>query len=171
MASIDASSSLARTDHLTWDEFFISLAFLSAMRSKDPSTQVGACIVDDDHRVVSLGYNGFPLGCGDDKLPWARTSDNGELFTKYPYVVHAEANAIMNKNSASTKNCRMYVALFPCNECAKLIIQARIKEVIYVSDKYHDKNPFIASRKMLDMAGVSIRQFTPCKKEIRISFE
>jgi dCMP deaminase len=161
----------ARTDHLTWDEFFISLAFLSAMRSKDPSTQVGACIVDKEQRVLSIGYNGFPNGCSDDKLPWARTSDQGELFTKYPYVCHAEMNAIMNKNSASTKGCKMYVALFPCNECAKLIIQAGIIEVIYVSDKYHDSNPFIASRKLLELAGVATRQFIPTKKEIRISFE
>jgi dCMP deaminase len=139
------------------------------MRSKDPNTQVGACIVDSDQHIVGVGYNGFPRGCSDDALPWARSAAS-ELDTKYPYVCHAEMNAIMNRNAASTKNCRMYVALFPCNDCAKLIIQGGISEVIYVSDKYHDSTPFVASRRLLDMAGVTYRQFVPAK-EVVIRFD
>ncbi|KAG7392201.1 hypothetical protein PHYBOEH_006455 [Phytophthora boehmeriae] len=113
-----------RTDYLSWDDYFMSVAFLSAMRSKDPSTQVGACIVNPEKKIVGIGYNGFPNGCDDDDLPWARESaTNSPLDTKYPYVCHAEMNAILNKNSTDVKGCTIYVALFPCNECAKLIIQ------------------------------------------------
>ena len=121
------------------------IAFLSAMRSKDPSTQVGACIVNDENKIVGIGYNGFPRGCNDAKLPWSRTG-NTSLDTKYPYVCHAEMNAILNKNEANITGSRMYVALFPCNDCAKLIIQSGIKEVIYLDDKYHDTEQTKASR-------------------------
>ena len=144
-----------RKDYLSWDEYFMAVAMLSGMRSKDPNTQVGACVANSQNKIVGVGYNGFPWGCSDDELPWARTGDL--LDTKYPYVCHAELNAIMNKNSADVKGCKMFVALFPCNECAKLIIQSGLAEVVYVSDKYHDKPEMIASRRLLDMAGVKHR--------------
>jgi len=159
-----------REEYLEWSEYFLAVSFLSAMRSKDPATQVGACIVNDDKRIVGIGYNGFPRGCPDEKLPWGKTSKN-ELDTKYMYVCHAEMNAIMNKNSASVEGCTMYVALFPCNECAKMIIQAGIKEVIYYSDKHAEKNSTIASKRLLDMAGVPYKQFVPKMKRIVIDFE
>ncbi|XP_075053383.1 deoxycytidylate deaminase isoform X3 [Mixophyes fleayi] len=142
-----------REDYLEWCEYFMAVAFLSAQRSKDPSSQVGACIVNPENKIVGIGYNGMPNGCHDDVLPWARTAKD-KLDTKYPYVCHAELNAIMNKNSSDVKGCVMYVALFPCNECAKLIIQAGIKEVIYMSDKYHDSPEMKASRHMLDLTGI-----------------
>eukprot|EP00605_Chrysophyceae_sp_TOSAG23-4_P002991 GSChrysophyteH1.ASY1.ANO1.3294.1 assembled CDS len=165
------SSVSKRTDALTWDDFFMSTAFLSSMRSKDPSTQVGACIVNKDKRIVGIGYNGFPKNCDDDALPWARTSSSGdELDTKYPYVCHAEMNAILNRNSSSLENCSIYVGLFPCNECAKMIIQSGITEVVYYSDKYKSAKNMIASRILLDMAGVKQRQYTPRQAQIDITF-
>ncbi len=144
-----------RQNYLDWDETFMLMNDLIAHRSKDPSTQVGACIVDDNHVIVGLGYNGFPRGCHDDQLPWTR-----EDGAKYPYIVHAEANAVMNANN-SVAGCRIYVSLFPCNECAKIIIQSGITEVIYNSDKYAEQEIFKASRKLLTMAGVTLRQYTP----------
>ncbi|CAM9625499.1 unnamed protein product [Pylaiella littoralis] len=158
-----------RTDFLVWDDYFMSVAFLSAMRSKDPSTQVGACIVNEDRRIVGIGYNGFPMGCSDDDLPWARQAGD-ELDTKYPYVCHAEMNAILNKNSADVKGCLIYVALFPCNECAKLIIQSGIREVVYLSDKYHETTSMKASRRLFDLAGVKCRQHVPSEDKITIDF-
>ncbi|XP_077575337.1 deoxycytidylate deaminase [Stigmatopora nigra] len=158
-----------REDYLEWPEYFMAVAFLSAQRSKDPSSQVGACIVNQENKIVGIGYNGMPNGCHDDQLPWARSADD-RLDTKYPYVCHAELNAIMNKNSADVKGCTMYVALFPCNECAKLIIQAGIKEVVYLSDKYHDKLEMIASRRLLDMAKIQYKQFEPKRTKIVIDF-
>jgi len=130
------------------------------MRSKDPNTQVGACIVNADKRIVGIGYNGFPRGCSDEELPWAREAEN-PLDTKYPYVCHAEMNAILNKNSADVKGCSIFVALFPCNECAKLIIQSGISEVVYLSDKYAATVPVIASRRLLEMAKVRLRHHIP----------
>ncbi|CAM9407797.1 unnamed protein product [Phaeothamnion confervicola] len=212
-----------RTDYVSWDDYFMSVAYLSAMRSKDPSTQVGACIVNADKRIVGIGYNGFPMGCSDDALPWARTADN-ELDTKYPvnckeqrfpktielyylfpllslscwpclsltssslfswffsslshiaslpflqYVCHAEMNAILNKNSADVRGCAIYVALFPCNECAKLIIQSGIREVVFLSDKYHDSLSMTASRRLFGLAGVRCRQHRPARQTITIDF-
>ena len=140
---------------ISWDEYFMSLAHLSAVRSKDPSTQVGAVIVDSNNKVVGLGYNGFPRGCDDKEFPWEREGEF--LDTKYAYVVHAELNAILNANKL-IENCRLYVSLFPCNECSKAIIQSGIKEIIYESDKYKDLNQFKASKKMLEAAGVKLRQ-------------
>ncbi|XP_057233875.1 deoxycytidylate deaminase isoform X1 [Malurus melanocephalus] len=148
-----------REDYLEWPEYFMAVAFLSAQRSKDPNSQVGACIVNSENKIVGIGYNGMPNGCSDDVLPWTRTGAN-RLETKYPYVCHAELNAIMNKNSADVKGCSMYVALFPCNECAKLIIQAGIKEVIFMSDKYHDTTEMTAARRMFDLAGNSSQSVT-----------
>ncbi|XP_055334273.1 deoxycytidylate deaminase-like [Paramacrobiotus metropolitanus] len=157
-----------RDDYLSWEEYFMAVAVLSSQRSKDPSSQVGACIVNEEKKIVGIGYNGMPTGCSDDVLPWNREGDF--LDTKYPYVCHAEMNAIMNKNSASVKDCTLYVALFPCNECAKLCIQAGIREVVYLSDKYGDKEPFIASRRLLDMAQIKIRQFIPGRRQITLDF-
>lgn len=145
-------------DYLSWDDTFILMSNLIAKRSKDPSTQTGSCIVNDDNVVVGLGYNGFPRGCHDDKLPWCREGDT--LDVKYTYVVHAEANAIMNAN-VSVRGCRLYCHLFPCNECAKAIIQSGIKEVIYESDKYKEVDIFKASRKMLKMAGIKLKKYKP----------
>lgn len=141
--------------HITWDQYFLGISKLSAMRSKDPNTKVGACIVGQDNRIVGVGYNGFPYGCEDDVFPWENEGDFGE--TKYPYVVHAELNAILN-SVRSLHNCRIYVSLFPCNECAKAIIQSGIKEVIYSDDKYKDTAAVKASKRMFNAAKVSFRQ-------------
>jgi len=150
-----------REGYLSWDECFMLMAELIAQRSKDPSTQAGSVIVNDQKIVVGLGYNGFPRGIADEKLPWSR--EGSFLETKYPYVVHAEENAIYNSN-ASTKGCTLYATLFPCNECAKTIIQNGVKEVVYASDKYHDQDQWKAARKMFDEAGVSYRQFASGRK-------
>lgn len=158
-----------REDYISWDEYFMGVALLSAMRSKDPNTQVGACIVNDDNRIVSVGYNGFPCGCSDEDFPWERKADN-QNDTKYPFVCHAELNAILNSNGIGVKGSRIYVALFPCNECAKAIIQAGIKEIIYISDKYYDTDNNRASRRMLAAAGVKLTKFESSKK-LEIDFE
>ena len=156
---------------LAWDDYFMSVAFLSSMRSKDPNTQVGACIVNQEKRIVGIGYNGFPRGCSDRELPWARTSETGdELETKYPYVCHAEVNAILNKNSADVQGCTLYVGLFPCNECAKMVIQSGIREVVFLSDKYKTSKSMIASRRLFDMAKVNLRQHVPKEDKITICF-
>lgn len=157
-----------RSDYISWDEYFMGIAALSAKRSKDPSTQVGACIVNDGNKIMSVGYNGFPMGCNDDIFPWERTGD--ELETKYPYVCHAELNAILNNRGANLEGCRIYVTLFPCNECAKAIIQSGIKEVVYISDKYAMTKGTIASKKMFDAAGVRLRNLVPATDEIVLSF-
>jgi dCMP deaminase len=130
----------------------MGIAMLAAMRSKDPNTQVGACIVSEDNIIISTGYNGMPKGCSDDEFPWER--DGQQDMTKYPYVVHAELNAILNANGRDLRGSRIYVALFPCNECAKAIIQSGIKEVYYLSDKYADTMMNLVSKRMLDAAGV-----------------
>ena len=142
-------------NYISWDEYFMGVAMLSALRSKDPSTKVGACIVNQNKRIVGIGYNGLPCGCNDDEFPWER--NGGFLDTKYAYVVHAEPNAILNSTSDLT-GATLYVTLFPCNECAKLIIQSGIREIVYVSDKYKDTEASIASRRMLEAAGVKLRQ-------------
>ena len=155
-----------RGDYLNWDDYFMSVAVLSAKRSKDPSTQVGACIVNTDRKIVGIGYNGFPTGCSDDELPWAREAQD-PLDTKYPFVCHAEMNAIVN-SSGSVKHCTMYVDLFPCNECAKLIVQSGIRRVVYLSDKYHDDWKMRASRQLLDMAGCIYVQHTPSVRQVTL---
>ena len=146
----------------------MGVALLSAKRSKDPSTQVGACIVNQYNKIVGIGYNGFPIGCDDDSLPWDKTADNPNE-TKYPYVVHAEANAILN-STKDLHGAKMYVALFPCNECTKLIIQSGVKEIIYLSDKYRETDSVRASKKMFDLAGVTCRQLKLGNKKIEIDF-
>lgn len=146
---------MKRENVLTWDDYFMGLAHLSAMRSKDPNTQVGAVIVSSEYRVVSIGYNGFPNGCSDDVFPWNRKGEFAD--TKYPYVVHAELNAILNSKK-DLKGCSIYVSLFPCNECAKAIIQSGIARVVYESDKYSNTPGTIVSKKMLRSAGVELVQ-------------
>lgn len=157
-----------REGYISWDEYFMGVAILASQRSKDPGTQVGACIVNDDNKIMSVGYNGFPRGCSDDEFPWERTAEC-QSKTKYPYVCHAELNAILNAGGNSLKGCRIYVALFPCNECAKAIIQSGIKEVIYISDKYKDTELVQVSKQMLRCAGVKLTQFESDKK-IEIDF-
>jgi len=151
---------------MNWDEYFMSVAFLTAMRSKDPSTQVGACIVNADDRIVGVGYNGFPSGIPDEALPWEKTSSDGYLETKYPYVCHAELNAVLNKNVESCKGCRLYSTLFPCCECAKVIIQSGIRCVIYASDKNREQDVFKASKRMFALAGVKMMCYMPAAPEL-----
>ena len=158
-----------RTDYLSWDEYFMGVAMLSGMRSKDPNTQVGCCIVSQDNKILSMGYNGLPIGCSDDEFPWAREGEN--LNTKYPYVCHAEMNAILNYRGSrkDLEGAKIYVDLFPCNECAKMIIQSGIKEVIYLSDKYANSENNIASRKLLDACKVTYKKINlPENKKIEI---
>lgn len=149
-----------RENFINWDTYFMGVAILSSMRSKDPNTQVGACVVNDKKRIVGIGYNGLPFGCGDNEFPW---DNKGEfLDTKYPYVVHAEPNAILNSNS-KTEGCTIYVTLFPCNECAKLIIQSGIKEIVYMDDKYQGTKEDIASKRMLTSAKIKYRKIDKIK--------
>ena len=145
-----------REDYISWDEYFMGVASLAAKRSKDPNTQVGACIVSNDNKILSIGYNGMPLGCNDDEFSWDRdvTADN-----KYFYIVHSELNAILNYRGGSLEGSKMYVTLFPCNECAKAIIQSGIKEVIYWQDIYKDTREVIASKRMLRTAGVQLTEY------------
>ena len=145
---------MKRTDYISWDEYFMGIAMLAARRSKDPNTQVGACIVSQDNIIISTGYNGMPKGCSDDEYPWERVGED----TKYPYVVHAELNAVLNASGRDLRGSKLYVALFPCNECAKAIIQSGVKEVYYLSDKYADSMATLASKRMLMSAGVKFTQ-------------
>lgn len=158
-----------RSDYISWDEYFMGVALLSGQRSKDPGTQVGACIVSRQNKIVGAGYNGLPMGCDDESFPWEKTGPF--LETKYPYVCHAELNAILNNIGMDLNGCRIYTALFPCNECSKAIIQSGIKEVIYLSDKYAGTEVSIASKKMLDTAGISWRQVEVQRKSILLSFD
>lgn len=157
---------MKRSDYISWDEYFMGISILSAQRSKDGNTQVGACIVSPENKILSVGYNGMPIGCNDDEMPWEREGE--PLDTKYPFVCHAELNAILNRSTGSLKNAKIYVSLFPCNECAKAIIQSGIKEVIYWEDKYADTDGVKASKKMFEMAGVKMTQYIPTDREIII---
>jgi len=157
-----------RQNYLSWDEYFMGIALLSAERSKDPSTQVGACIVNKDKKIIGLGYNGFPIGCSDEDLPWERSGSF--LETKYAYVCHAELNAIINSVGKELKDCSIYVALFPCNECAKVIIQSGIKEVVYLSDKYAETDSTKAAKIMFNQSGVNYRQLKITREPIKIDF-
>ena len=157
---------MKRKDYLSWEEYFMGLAILSAERSKDPSTQVGACIVDENNKIISVGYNGAPIGYDDDKdMTWER--DGSFLDTKYAYVCHSELNAILN-SKVKVEGCKLFVTLFPCNECAKVIIQSGIKEVIYLSDKYNGTEGNIAAKKMLDVCGIKYREYKKKNKKIEI---
>ena len=155
-----------REDYLSWDEYFMGIAHLSAMRSKDPHTQVGACIVSSENKIMSMGYNGFPNGCSDEDYPWGKSEN--ELESKYLYATHSELNAILNYRGGSLENSKMYVTLFPCNECAKAIIQSGIKEIVYDSDKYADTPSVIASKKMLKSAGIIIKKYEPAVRKVVI---
>ncbi len=161
-----------REDYLKWDEYFMAIAKLSSMRSKDPSTQVGACIVAKDNRILSIGYNGAPNGYDDNEFPWGR--DGEELETKYPYVCHAELNAILNYrgNKRELESSTLYVTLFPCNECAKIVIQSGIKNIVYLSAKYADSANNIAARKLFDACGVKYEQLnTEGMRDIEINLK
>ena len=158
---------MKRTDYINWDEYFMGIATLTAMRSKDPNSQVGACIVSPENKILSLGYNGMPIGCNDDDMPWDREGD--ALDTKYMYVCHAELNAILNSAHNNLKGARIYVTMAPCNECAKAVIQSGIREVVYREDKYPDSPTSIASRMMFKASGVKVTQYSPTGRDIHFS--
>ena len=155
-----------RSDYISWDEYFMGVAQLSGMRSKDPNTQVGACIVSNDNKILSMGYNGFPSGCSDEDFPWEREGE--ELDTKYPFVTHSELNAILNYRGGSLEGTKIYVSLFPCNECAKAIIQSGIRTVVYDSDKYVATPANRASKRMFDAAGVAYVPYSRTGRHIHI---
>lgn len=159
-----------RSDYLSWEDYFMATAILTSQRSKDPVTQVGACIVGKENLILAVGYNGFPRNCNDDKFPWCKDSEN-PYNDKNLYVVHAEANAILNKNNANLVDALLYTTLFPCNECTKIIIQSGIKEIIYISDKHCQKPNYLASKRMLDAVGIKYRRYESLKKEIVLNFE
>lgn len=155
---------MKKMDYLKWDEYFMGIALLSAQRSKDPNTSVGACIVSPDNKILSLGYNGMPIGCSDDLFPWEK--DGNFLDTKYPYVCHAEMNALLNYTGTNIKDAKVYVTLFPCNECTKALIQKGIKEIIYLSDKYANTPEIIAAKRMMDAVGIIYRQYKSINQDI-----
>lgn len=157
-----------RTGYISWDEYFMGVALLSAKRSKDPSTQVGACIVNTRNKIVGAGYNGLPIGCEDDHFPWEKEGEF--LDTKYPYICHAELNAILNNIGMDLQGCKIYTALFPCNECAKAIIQSGITEVIFLSDKYGNTDTAKAAKMMLDKASVKYRKVETKIMSLTLSF-
>lgn len=157
-----------RADYISWDEYFMGVALLSAKRSKDPSTQVGACIVNQKNKIVGAGYNGLPIGCDDNDFPWDKQGEF--LDTKYPYICHAELNAILNNIGMDLHGCKIYTALFPCNECSKAIIQSGITEVIYLSDKYAGNDEFKASKLMLEKADVKHRKVTSKIMQLILSY-
>ena len=153
-----------RRDYLSWDAYFMGIAILSAQRSKDPGTQVGACIVGADNKILSVGYNGMPIGCADEAMPWAREGE--PMDTKYLYVCHAELNAILNYSGGSLQGATVYTTLFPCNECAKALIQSGVKRVVYLSDKYSDSHSVQASKLMFKMTGVDFVQYESTNRTI-----
>lgn len=155
-----------RKDYINWDEYFMGIAALSALRSKDPNSQVGACIVSQENKILSVGYNGFPIGCSDENFPWGREGD--AINTKYPYVVHSELNAILNYRGGSLAGTKIYVTLFPCNECAKAIIQAGIKTVIYDCDKYEGTPMNLVSKELLKTAGVKIVKYQRTGRKVEL---
>ena len=155
-------------EYLTWDQYFMGIAKLSAMRSKDPHTQVGACIVGEDNKILSMGYNGMPRGCSDEEFPWGRDGED-PLDTKYIYVCHAELNAILNYSGTNLKGSRIYTTLFPCNECTKALIQVGIKEVIYQDNLYPDSASVVAAKKMMKAAGITYRPYAPTNREVTLN--
>lgn len=157
-----------RENYISWDEYFMGVSLLAAQRSKDPNTQVGACIIDDQNRILSTGYNGFPQGCSDDDFPWNRDESLGE--TKYQFVVHAELNAVLNARGKNLSGAKLYVSLFPCHECAKAIIQSGVREVVYLSDKYNGTPSDNASRRMLGAAGIKLTKLKPTRAQLVLDF-
>lgn len=157
-----------RKDYISWDEYFMGVAKLAGMRSKDPNTQVGACIVGKDNKILSMGYNGFPIGCSDDEYPWSRDRED-PYYNKYLYTTHSELNAILNYRGGSLEGAKLYVTLFPCNECAKAIIQSGIREIVYECDKYEHTSGVRASKRMLCSAGVKFTKYVPSGHEIRFT--
>ncbi len=155
---------MKRKDYLNWDEYFMGIATLTAMRSKDPNSQVGACIVSPENKILSLGYNGMPIGCSDDEMPWEREGE--PLDTKYMYVCHAELNAILNSAHNNFKGARIYVTMTPCNECAKAIIQSGIREVVYGCDKYPKSPSSRAARLLFSKCGIKVTHYRPTGREI-----
>ncbi len=155
---------MKRTDYITWDEYFMGIALLAAQRSKDPGTQVGACIVNSENKILTVGYNGMPRGCDDDEMSWER--EGGTLNTKYAFVCHAELNAILNNDGGSLKGARCYTTLFPCNECAKALIQVGIKEIIYLSDKYAETDSTVASKRMFNTVGIKLTPYVPTGRKL-----
>lgn len=155
-----------RNDYISWDEYFMGVAILAAQRSKDPNTQVGACIVSEDNKILSIGYNGMPLNCSDDEFSWRRDSFSDN---KYFYIVHSELNAILNYRGGSLEGSKIYVTLFPCNECAKAIIQSGIRSVIYWDDKYADTNEVKASKRMITTAGIKLVQYKASGRQLTIN--
>jgi len=155
-----------RADYLSWDEYFMGVASLASKRSKDPNTQVGACIVDSQKYIISVGYNGMPLGCSDDEFPWDRSG--GTLDTKYAYVTHAELNAVLNSKTADLEGDTVYTTLFPCNECTKALIQKKVGRIVYLDDKYHDTETAQAARRMLDAAGIKYEKYESSGRGINL---
>lgn len=155
------------SEFLTWDAYFMGVAMLSADRSKDPHTKVGACIVGQDNKILSMGYNGMPRGCSDEVFPWKR-DDSEELNNKYPYVCHAELNAILNFEGISLKGAKIYTTLFPCNECTKALIQTGIREVVYLSDKYRGTLSNLAAKRMMEATGIKYRKYEPEGRKIEL---
>ena len=163
--------SFKRNDYISWDEYFMGVAYMSAQRSKDPNSQVGCCIVSEDNKILSMGYNGLPRGCSDDEFPWDRENAESDPYNaKYFYVTHSEMNAILNYRGGSLEGSKLYVTLFPCNECAKAIIQSGVKEVLYLSDQYADSMSTLASKRMMDSAGVKYTQLRPSRDSITLDF-
>lgn len=160
---------MKRIGYLSWDGYFMGIALLSAQRSKDSNTQVGACIVSEENKILSVGYNGMPIGCSDDEMPWGKEGE--ALDTKYPYVCHAELNAILNYNGGSLKGAKLYTTLFPCNECAKAIIQSGIKEIVYLEDKYATTDSVKASKKMFDLVHISYKPYKMENKDITLKLQ
>lgn len=166
-----SSTSKKRDGYIEWEEYFMATALLAEQRSKDPHTQVGACLINEDKRIVGVGYNGFPLRCSDDDFPWSKGESPNELDSKHMYVVHAEVNAIIGKPTSETRGCTIYVTEFPCNNCAKVIIQSHIKNVIYLRNKKDGTKEDFASKKMLDTAGIEYTKFNTKREKIEINFQ
>lgn len=156
---------MKKQDYISWDAYFMGIAMLSAQRSKDPNTCVGACLVSPDNKILSLGYNGMPIGCSDDDYPWEREAEN-PLDTKYLYVCHAEMNALLNYSGIGLKGAKLYVTLFPCNECTKALIQSSIHEIIYLHDKYPDSPSTIAAKRMMKTTNLICRKYQPGNQDI-----
>lgn len=158
---------MKRDNYISWGDFFMGIAVLAAQRSKDPNTQVGSCIVNSKNRIIGVGYNGMPNGCSDDILPWGK--DVVASKSKYAVVVHSEVNSIVNViDFKELPESTLYCTLFPCNECAKLIIQSGIKKVVFLSDKYDGDEYNLIAKGIFNMAGVKYEKFQPGVDQINL---